>query len=620
MYGDSSPLGTNVYGSQAAEAWAAGNTGNSSVVVGIIDEGIDFNHPDLADNIWTNPYDPVDGIDNDGNGYVDDIHGWDFFHYDNTIYDGQDDHGTHVAGTIGAAGGNGIGVAGVNWDVTMIAAKFLGPNGGYISDAIRALDYLTDLKTRHGINIVAANNSWGGGGFSQSMLNAITRAAQAGVLFVAAAGNGGSDGRGDNNDFFASYPANYSTAAGAGYDSVISVAAITSSGALASFSNYGSQTVDLGAPGVSILSTVPGGYAYYSGTSMATPHVTGAIALYAAAHPGATAQAIKAAILESAAATPTASLAGKTLTGGRLNLGAAPSYQPSLSINNVSLAEGNSGTKAFTFTVVLSPANSDDTVTVAYATANGSAEAGSDYQDASGTLTFGPGQTTQTLTVWVSGDATGEPSQTFYVNLSGATGAVIADAQGVGTILNDDASLSINNVSVTERNSGSRSANFTVTLSQPLSQTVTVQYATANGTATAPSDYTAKSGSLTFNPGQTSKTISVSVRGDRTVEPNEVFFLNLSNAAGVTIADGQGQGTILNDDATRRTGGFLFADTTSRTAASEAGIDAARLRADYLDLILSSSSVQRATPRLHPSGDWLAIRSLDDGLIGNLLG
>jgi subtilisin family serine protease len=318
MYGDAtSPA--NQYGSQAGEAWAAGNTGNSSVYVGVIDEGVMDNHQDLSGQIWTNPFDPVDGADNDGNGYKDDLHGWDFDGNNNSTYDGTaDDHGTHVAGTIGAKGGNATGVAGVCWNVKIIVAKFLGKKGGTTANAIKAVDYMTDLKTRHGLNIVATNNSWGGGGFSQGLYDAIERANAAGILFIAAAGNGGSDGVGDNNDATPYYPASYANT------NIIAVAAITSSGARASFSNYGATSVDLGAPGYGIYSTIPGSkntsiYKSYNGTSMATPHVTGAAALYAASHPGASAASIKSAILASAVAT--SALAGKCVTGGRLNAG-----------------------------------------------------------------------------------------------------------------------------------------------------------------------------------------------------------------------------------------------------------------------------------------------------------
>lgn len=323
LYGMQGPATSpaNQFGSNAAAAWAAGFVGDANVYVGVIDEGIQFNHQDLNGQVWTNPYDPVDGVDNDGNGLVDDIHGWDFDGNDNSIYDGGnrgnlDDHGTHVSGTIGGIGGNGIGVAGVNWKVTLISAKFLGSNGGTTANAVKAVDYITDLKVRHGLNIVATNNSWGGGGFSQALADAIQRANQAGILFVAAAGNGGSDGVGDNNDTTPNYPSNYNSA------NVIAVAAISSTGALASFSNFGAATVDIGAPGVGVISTTAfNTYSNYSGTSMATPHVTGACALYASVHPGASAAQIKNAILSSA--VPTQSLAGKTVTGGRLDAFAA---------------------------------------------------------------------------------------------------------------------------------------------------------------------------------------------------------------------------------------------------------------------------------------------------------
>lgn len=322
MYGEaSSPA--NQFGSHAAEAWAAGKTNCGTVYIGIIDEGYMYTHEDLAANAGTNPGEIAGNRrDDDGNGYIDDVYGWDFAGKNNTVFDGvADDHGTHVAGTIGAVGGNGKGVAGVCWSVKLISAKFLGSFGGTTANAIKAVDYLTDLKKRHGINLVATNNSWGGGGFSQGLYDAIERANSAGILFITAAGNGGSDGVGDNNDSIASYPASYTNA------NVIAVAAITSTGARAGFSNYGANSVDLGAPGSDIWSTVPksssgrviSAYASYSGTSMATPHVSGAAALYAALYPGSSAAQIKSAILGST--TPTTSLSGVTLSGGRLNAG-----------------------------------------------------------------------------------------------------------------------------------------------------------------------------------------------------------------------------------------------------------------------------------------------------------
>ena len=311
----------NSNGSRAATAWAADKLGSSSVYIGIIDEGYMFNHVDLAANAGVNPGEVANnGVDDDGNGLIDDVYGWDFAGNNNTVFDGTaDDHGTHVAVTIGAVGGNGIGVAGVVWNVKMIGAKFLGSTGGTTANAIKSVDYFTDLKIRHGLNIVATNNSWGGGGFSQALKDAIDRANNAGILFVAAAGNSGT-----NNDATPSYPSGYTSA------NIIAVASITSTGGLSSFSQFGATTVDLGAPGSGIWSTVPvavgkgknatvgSGYASYNGTSMATPHVTGAVALYKSLNPSATAPQIKAAILGST--TPTASLAGKTVTGGRLNV------------------------------------------------------------------------------------------------------------------------------------------------------------------------------------------------------------------------------------------------------------------------------------------------------------
>lgn len=327
MYGDDTPTPvgpagtTNAYGIAAEKAWNEGVTGSKSVFVGVIDTGIQVTHPDLVNNIWVNPYDPVDGIDNDGNGYVDDVNGWDFVNNDNSVYDSvDDDHGTHVAGTIGGKGNNGIGVAGVNWDVTIISAKFLGTNGGTSADAVRAIDYMTDLKNRHGINLVATNNSWGGGSYSQSMHDAIIREAKVDIIFAAAAGNSTS-----NNDSLDNYPSNYSTLTGtstesaASFESVIAVASIASDGSISGFSSYGATTVDIGAPGSGIYSSVPtSAYASFNGTSMATPHVAGAIALYASLYPTATANQIRDVLLQTAVPTP--SLAGLTVTGGRLNI------------------------------------------------------------------------------------------------------------------------------------------------------------------------------------------------------------------------------------------------------------------------------------------------------------
>ena len=378
MYGDKTTT-VNQYGSQAGEAWAAGFTGTTKTVVGVVDTGIDYTHPDLYLNIWLNQGEIptafkaklkdtdsdglitfrdlnnvankayvsdinrngyidagdllkdsrwADGIDQDGmyyNGaYTDDLIGWDFQNNDNDPFD-DNGHGTHVSGTIGAMGGNGSGVVGVDWNVQIVAMKMMGANGsGQIVGALNAIEYFTNasLMAPTSENFVATNNSWGAYGYWDYFESAITRAAQYDILTITAAGNDSI-----NTDISGYYhlPSNMSTTAGAGYDAVISVGSLTSTGGLSAFSNYGANSVDLAAPGSDIYSTLPGGvYGTFSGTSMATPHVTGAVALYAAAHPTATAIEIEAALY--ATTDYTAAVAGKTQTEGRLDIGNLLNY------------------------------------------------------------------------------------------------------------------------------------------------------------------------------------------------------------------------------------------------------------------------------------------------------
>lgn len=291
----------------APEAWSIA-TGDVSTVVAVIDTGIDYTHPDLAANIWRNPGEiPNNGLDDDGNGYIDDYYGYDFVGANDSDPFDDEGHGTHVAGTIGAVSNNQLGVVGVNWNVQLMALKFLDSSGsGSLADAIEAINYATMMRQR-GINICVTNNSWGGGGFSQELYNAIQASAAANILFVAAAGN-----ESRNNDIYESYPASYNL------PNIVSVAATDRFDNLAGFSNYGAQSVDLGAPGVDILSTTRGGgYESLDGTSMATPHVAGVAALAWSLSPQAGYTTIRDAIL--AGGDPVASLSGRTATGRRLN-------------------------------------------------------------------------------------------------------------------------------------------------------------------------------------------------------------------------------------------------------------------------------------------------------------
>ncbi|MDC0936832.1 S8 family serine peptidase [Pirellulales bacterium] len=295
----------------APEAWEV-TQGSSSTVVAVIDTGVDYRHPDLASNIWVNSaeQDGAPGVDDDGNGYIDDIHGYDFFNRDGDPLDDHN-HGTHVAGTIGAAGNNAAGVVGVNWEVQIMALKFLSAQGsGSVSGAIEAVNY----AVANGASI--SNNSWGDYNFSLALRDAIADADEAGHIVVAAAGNGNFQGIEVDNDQFPFYPASYEV------DNVISVAAIDHSGAKAGFSNYGASSVDVGAPGVSILSTLIGsGYGTFSGTSMASPHVAGVTALVRGLYPDWTHHDVIAQVVGTT--DPLASLDGITVTGGRVNAATA---------------------------------------------------------------------------------------------------------------------------------------------------------------------------------------------------------------------------------------------------------------------------------------------------------
>ncbi|MCB9072642.1 MAG: S8 family serine peptidase [Bdellovibrionaceae bacterium] len=314
------------------DAWSSFATkGSPNIIVGVIDTGVDYTHEDLAANVWRNPGETgvdangkdkaTNGVDDDNNGYIDDVVGWDFAKNDNKPYDvtggnpflgGNPGHGTHCAGNIGALADNGKGTVGVAPNIKIMALRFLTEQGqGDIAGAIQAIRYAVD----NGAKVLS--NSWGSegdDGEGAPLQEAIQYAQDHGVLFVAAAGNG-HNGVGYNNDTDSKpgVPASYSM------DNIVSVAALDKNNNRGSFSNWGAKTVDLGAPGVGIYSTLPGNkYGNLDGTSMATPIVAGAAALYWSKNPQATWQDVKNALLGSS--RPVNSMKGKSVSGGKLNV------------------------------------------------------------------------------------------------------------------------------------------------------------------------------------------------------------------------------------------------------------------------------------------------------------
>ena len=567
----------------AASAWDSG-TGTVSTVVALLDTGVDYTHPDLAANMWRNPNEIAgDGIDNDRNGYIDDIFGINAITRSSNPMD-DNGHGTMCAGLLGAVGNNATGIAGANWTVKIMAIKISDSTGTTsLAAKLTGIQYVFSQKLA-GQKIAAANLSYSSSGYSQSEFDALNQLGQSGVTLVAAAGNNGT-----NNDTSANYPASYAI------PSMISVAATDLSDALATFpvrgkSNYGASTVDLGAPGLNVLSTrsslastllyppLPSNaqYSLGSGTSFATALVAGTAALLKSIRPLASTQQIKSAILNSVDLVP--DLSGKVLTGGRLNMkgsvdailstiGTLP--VASIAASSLSFLEGNVGYAYADIKVSLDrPCDPGKSASVWYTTLpGGSAVSGVDFIAQSGFVNFSRTQTEQTFRIKIVGDRVVEANETFTVQLDPlkTKGATIGTSLATITILDDDnnptpvAPSPVNpllpRLSIAQKTDSlnaiipvqeGRKAVFVVSLDRASNKVVTVKYRTTQptlmplNTATAGLDYVAVSGTLTFKPGQRTKKFVVKIMADRVNDANETFHVVLYQPINAIVSGGAG--------------------------------------------------------------------------------
>ncbi|MGH3665010.1 MAG: S8 family serine peptidase [Egibacteraceae bacterium] len=532
---------------EADKSWARGYHGTGQTVA-VLDTGVDRGHDFFSGRVVSeacysaNSNCPSGGTQQVGTGAAAPC-----------TYAAGCEHGTHVAGT--AAGFQPVqttflGVAPrAGIFAVQVFSRFQGQDicGGdaacalsYTSDQLKGLERVYAL--RNTFDVAAVNLSLGGGAFTDNCdgevpayKTMIDNLRAAGIATVIASGNAGYYDR-------IAFPSCISTA--------VSVGSTHDSDAVSWFSNS-DTTIELLAPGEDVTSSVPGGaYASLSGTSMATPHVAGAWAVLKQAVPDASVTEVLAALTSSG--KPVKDPLNEVIRP-RIRISAALTklgvVTPKVSVRNASIAEGHSGTRTLRVPVGLFPAVNRQ-VTVRYATSNGSATAGKDYTATSGRLTFSAGQSTKAVAVRVRGDRLDERNETLKVTLSSPSHATLGRRQATATIRDDDPppALRAGDARVTEGNSGSKAMRFAVRLSRASAKTIRVDFRTVAGTARSPSDYAAKSGTLTFRPGQTRRKVAVSIKGDRRRERNEIFRLRLSSPRNAVLGRKNGTGTIVNDD------------------------------------------------------------------------
>ncbi|MBI4657829.1 MAG: S8 family serine peptidase [Verrucomicrobia bacterium] len=550
----------------APEAWDA-RTAAENIVVAVVDTGVRYTHEDLAPNMWVNSREiRGNGIDDDGNGVVDDIHGLNAIKNDGDPLDDHG-HGSHVAGIIGAAGNNQLGVVGVAWKVQLMACKFINPQGdGAVSDAIACLDY----ARKNGAKII--NGSWGGPAFnSQALREAIESARSAGIIFVAASGNSAKD---NENPPDAVYPASFDL------DNILSVMATTRRDEVAFFSNYGAKTVDLGAPGLDVFSCWTGSdsaYQFFLGTSMAAAHVSGSCALAWAAFPGEGYRQIINRVL--AGADPVPSLAGRCVTGGRLNLQNVLSSAPrqttiSVVASDPQASEVGTATGAFTLTRTGSTASA---LTVKF-TLGGPAVNGTDYQRLESSIIIPAGEISATLTVTPIDDAEREDIEAVILTLaSDAAYAVGSPNNATVTIEDNDGAPTLPVVTVVATDekaaeAGPDAGEFTISRTGDTAAAMAVQFA-LEGTAVNGTDYKTLATSVTMAAGAASAVVKVEPVDDTAVESGETVVLTLKEDAAYKVGTSNSATVAIEDNDAAPTLPVVTVVATDEKAA-EAGPDA----------------------------------------------